>query len=249
MNNSILWLYFTLVSDAAIGRGDGVAGLVDAEIKHDVFGLPFLSGKTLKGLLVAQCAEIFDSLEKIRVSNLENWGETAQALFGNPENPHSEPGRLRIEDACLPPDLHARVEDEFRQIESLSNLEERDRLWALKRDAYLEAVTALRRNTAVHMRTGAPLRNTLRTTRIVLRRTPFIARLEIQSGLQPIEKALLAACICAFSRLGSRRNRGLGAIKAELYDTPLFDPKTNLPTAAQPITATWLEMFEKEIQR
>ena len=249
MNNRVLWLHFILESDAAIGRGDGVAGLVDAEIKHDAFGLPFLSGKTLKGLLVAQCAEILYSLEKIGVRNLSDWQAAAHVLFGSPENLHSEPGKLRVEDACLPADLRAMVQDEFRPIESVTNPEEREQLWGLMRVANLEAVTALRRNTAIHMRTGAPLRNSLRTIRVVLRTTPFIARLEMPSEIESLEKALLAACISALRRLGSRRNRGLGLVKADVYDMPLFDPKTTQPTVAQPVTAAWLELFEKEIQQ
>lgn len=40
-----LWLKFTLLSDTAFGRGDGVAGLVDAEVLHDPYGLPYLGGK------------------------------------------------------------------------------------------------------------------------------------------------------------------------------------------------------------
>ena len=42
-------LRLTLLSDATFGSGDGVAGLVDAEVQHDYVGLPFLGGRTLKG--------------------------------------------------------------------------------------------------------------------------------------------------------------------------------------------------------
>ena len=40
-----------LLSDTTLGRGEGMAGLVDADVEHDELGLPFLGGKTLKGLL------------------------------------------------------------------------------------------------------------------------------------------------------------------------------------------------------
>ena len=51
-----LMLQITLVSQATFGRGDGVAGLVDIEVLHDEMGLPFLHGRSLKGLLMATCA-------------------------------------------------------------------------------------------------------------------------------------------------------------------------------------------------
>ena len=44
-------LKLTLLSDGTFASGDGVSGLVDREIEHDAFGLPFLRGRTLKGLL------------------------------------------------------------------------------------------------------------------------------------------------------------------------------------------------------
>jgi len=244
MNTMVFWLQFTLESDAALGRGDGVAGLVDADVKHDRLGLPYFSGKTLKGLLVAQCAEILFSLEQIKVKNLVDWEKTAKALFGEPGSRYRDLGKLRVEDANLPSDLRAAVENEFSPLESTGNLN----AWGIKQAAYLEALTALRTQTAIDMRTGAPLRNTLRTTRVVLRTTPFVARLEARPALDQREKALLAACVCAFHRLGSKRNRGLGALTADLFDTPLFDPQTNQPTFAQPVTDYWLSIFEEGVQ-
>jgi hypothetical protein len=247
MSISILWLAFTLKSDALIGRGDGVAGMVDAEIKHDQLGLPYLSGKTLKGLLVAQCAEILCSLKQIGSANLDDWQVAAKALFGEPGSSFSEIGKLRVEDACLPADLRARVEEEFRPLESIQNMAERERRWGLRRMDYLEALTALRRQTAINSLSGAPQRNSLRTLRVVLRSTPFIARLESRPALTGLEAPLLAACVNAFRRLGSNRNRGLGVLKADLYQTPLFDPATNLPTSAQPVTSNSLGQFEEKV--
>jgi hypothetical protein len=59
-------LKIKLESEAAFGRGDGVAGLVDAEVQHDDYGFPFLHGRTIKGLLVQECADIRTSLSSGR---------------------------------------------------------------------------------------------------------------------------------------------------------------------------------------
>ncbi len=40
-----------LLSDTTFGRGEGTAGVVDVEVEHDAWGLPFLGGKALRGLL------------------------------------------------------------------------------------------------------------------------------------------------------------------------------------------------------
>ena len=248
MNASKIWLKFILKSDAAIGRGNGVAGLVNAEIKHDSMGLPYISGKTLKGLLVAQCAEILSSLEKAQPNVTEKWKNAARMLFGEPGSRQNETGKLRVESACLPPDLRAALAEEYRPFETIRNSQERERKWGLQRTACLEAVTALRRQTAISARTGAPLRNSLRTIRVVLRTTPFIAPLEAHPKLENTEQALLAVCVSTFRRLGSHRNRGLGEIKVDLFDLPIYDPETNLPTAARPITQDWIEKFEQEMQ-
>ena len=56
-------LRLTLDSDATFGRGDGLAGVVDAEVQHDDNGLPYLGGRALKGLLAEECANILFALE------------------------------------------------------------------------------------------------------------------------------------------------------------------------------------------
>jgi len=45
----IYTLELELLSDTTPGRGEGVAGLVDAEVQHDELGLPVISGRALKG--------------------------------------------------------------------------------------------------------------------------------------------------------------------------------------------------------
>src|SRR3990172_4158071 len=96
------WLKIKLISDATFGRGDGVAGLVDAEVQHDEYGLPYLSGKNLKGLLGAECAEILFALEHSRPGTMDGWKAAAQHLFGEPGSGVDETGLMRVGDACLP---------------------------------------------------------------------------------------------------------------------------------------------------
>lgn len=230
-----LWLKFTLESDATFGRGDGVAGMVDTEVQHDLNGLPYLGGKTLKGLLDAECSEILFALGNIVMPKaLDEWKNAARFLFGEPGSRiDAQIGKMRVSDAQLPEDLRGALVAE--------------RNW--DRTVTLESLTAIRRQTAMDPSTGAPQRNALRSMRVILRETPFVATLDFDADLIPAKsKCLLAACVQSFRRAGTGRNRGRGKLKAGLYDHDPFDQSAGKPVAAQPIPAAWLGEFEKEVR-
>ena len=44
---TIYYLKLTLQTDATFGRGDGIAVLVDVEVEHDQYGMPYLRGREL----------------------------------------------------------------------------------------------------------------------------------------------------------------------------------------------------------
>ena len=73
--------------------------------------------------------------------------------------------------------------------------------------------------------TGAPQHETLRTLRVILRHTVFVAQLNFTDSPSPQELAWLATCVKGWRRAGSGRNRGRGRLQAELYDAyPGDDP-------------------------
>lgn len=196
----VYWLTLELLSDTAPGRGDGVAGLVDAEVQHDAHGLPFISGKTLKGLLMAQSAEI--------VAALPAWKESARCLWGTPGS-RNQHGNLHVGNALLPQAFRQIVSEEFAGLNPVQA--------GLRRQEYLDSLTTLRRQTAMD-ETGAPQKESLRTIRVILRETIFESRLEFLQEPEEKQLALLAACVASFRRLGSHVHRGLGKVKADLFE-------------------------------
>lgn len=224
-----LWLKFALLSDAAFGRGDGVAGLVDAEVLHDPFGLPYLGGKTLKGLLAAECAEILYALKQAGHTPMAEWEEAARFLFGRPGSRADKIGRMIVGNAQLPEDLRALIQADFRL------LKEREK--GKRQRANLESLTTLRRQTAADEQSGASKDNTLRTTRVIVRGTTFTARLDFTEPVSERACWLLAACVQAFHRAGTNRNRGYGRLQAALYDNP---------SATKPVA--WFDNFMQEVQ-
>ena len=202
-----LELRLTLQSDATFGRGDGVAGLVDLEVEHDAAtGLPFLRGRTLKGLLTEECANLLYALKGNTFIH-ETLSTTAGLLFGSGGSGLVDDGWLRVGPALLPQSLRDAVEADVKA-------------GRLTPTDVLESLTDIRRQTAIQD-SGAPDTGSLRSMRVVLRETTFIAALHItdRKGLSyENARALLAACALGLRRGGLGRNRGRGRLSARLCD-------------------------------
>lgn len=208
-----LELHFVLQSDATFGRGDGVAGLVDQEVEHDVAtGLPFLRGRTLRGLLVEECANILFALPEGAAK--KRFDKAARYLFGQPGSQVEDEGYLTIGAAQLPSELCQAVAADVAA----------GRLTAT---AVLDSLTAIRRQTAVDEETGAPDSGSLRAMRVILRQTPFVAELSFteseSAALHQDTLALLSATVLAWRRAGIGRNRGRGSLRAWLQDEAYTD--------------------------
>ncbi len=206
-----MYIKLKLKSDAAFGSGEGVAGLVDEEVEHDhETGLPFLRGRILKGLLVEECANILYALEGQNVKSVGQLKGDAGFLFGHPGSTLSEGAHMHVGQALLPKELRYAVEQHVKRDE-------------LTPHEVLDSLTAIRRQTSIDEKSGAPKEGSLRSMRVVLRDISFTAPLSFDSvpGREAI--ALLAACVLSLRRAGLGRNRGLGRLKAVLLDEKKID--------------------------
>ncbi|HUN23593.1 MAG TPA: hypothetical protein PK299_10725 [Anaerolineales bacterium] len=212
-------IQITLLSETTFGRGDGVAGLIDEEVQHDVHGFPYLAGRTLKGLLQECCADIYFSAQKIGdTAFLESLSTSALALFGQSGALLSGgQSNLHIGNAVISPDL----QEAIRQVK-------------LDSTQVLSLFTTLRRQTQIEPN-GVAKENSLRTARVILRETVFYAPLVFIAAPAPETVALLAACVSALRQAGSSRNRGTGWVQAKLF------------AQGQDITSLCLENFEKQV--
>lgn len=201
------FLRIELLSDTCFSRGDGVAGYVDIEIKHDQYGMPYVDGRTLKGLLSAACGEILDALALSASAAHDSMAKAAKALFGAPGS-SGEKAKLRIGMGSLPQDLRVAIMKDFQGIS------EQQKRQVLAQD-YLEAFTTIRRQTAMD-ESGAPRAESLRSIRLLRRGLIFDALLESEETLSADELLLLAACARTLTRVGSSRNRGSGKVKVKL---------------------------------
>lgn len=201
-----LQISLCLLSDATFGRGEGLAGVVDAEIEQDADGLPYLRGRALKGLLVEECANLMYALARTHQPAHDRFAAVAQSLFGRAGSTDSDSALLKVGAARLPAELRVAVRYEIKN-------------HGLTAAEALDALTALRRQTAVDEQTHAPEKNSLRSSRVLLRATVLQALLEGHADLDTDEaKALLAACVLGLRRAGTGRNRGRGRLRARLHD-------------------------------
>ncbi len=204
-------LTFTLLSDTTFGRGEGIAGLIDREVEHDRYGLPYLRGRTLKGLITEETDNVLFALGRAGV-DVGHWDAVRRVLYGRGGSRAADRGKLRFGPAELP----VAVRDAVRAVGNTPKLAAANRL------PVLESLTAVRRQTAIENdgdNYGVPAEGSLRAMRVVLRETPFEARLWGDRKLEPDELALLAASLLAFRRAGTGRNRGRGKLAASLTDT------------------------------
>lgn len=222
------YLSVTLHSEATFGRGEGLAGLVDVEIEHDLAGMPFISGRSLKGLLVEEWANLRFALYG-RTDEPQPLDDVAMQLFGVSGIPEqSDRSLMHVSAAELPRDLrHALAESLSKKQVTPSQI--------------LASLTTIRRQTSIDASHGAPQTNSLRAMRALMRGTTLIASLAFRQEPDERALALLAACILAVRRGGSGRNRGRGRLAFLLHDTM---PTDGLDAT---FTQTWFNRFAAEV--
>jgi len=93
----------------------------------------------------------------------------------------------------------------------------------LSRERTLEALTTIRRQTAMDASTDAPEQGSLRAMRVLLRDTPLLATLDFDTPPDAQALALLAACALGVRRGGTLRNRGRGRMSLLLHATMPID--------------------------
>lgn len=192
------FLQIELLSDGTFSRGEGTAGVVDTDVERDELGMPFIGGKTVRGLL----RDSWLSMSQ----HFPDLVDAAERVLGR-SKAVDESCRLRIGDAVLPAAIAAAVRGAAERDEH-----------PLAPGAILDGFTSIRYQTAENRETGAPDVAMLRSSRVVLRGFVFEAGLSWLHGYQPepVDVRLLALCALATRHGGLLRNRGRGHIRMTL---------------------------------
>lgn len=233
-----LQLRVAFLSDALFGAGHGTAGAADvvSALEPDT-GLPYLRGRTLKGLLVEACADILHVAAAADSPGLDRLEAAARSLFGVPGSDADASASMRVGTARLPAPLRDVVRDAVATRTAS----------ALTRDDVVEALTVIRRQTAIDD-SGAPKVGSLRSARLALRGLTLHAPIRFDAPPSEDALSLLAACAQAVHRGGTHRTRGMGRLDLALLDETddigtrarkwfaklLTDPRVRLPEVASP---------------
>jgi hypothetical protein len=221
-------LEIELLSDTTFGMGAGVARRVDSEIRHDAKGLPTLSGRALKGLLVNECSEILYVLPK---DKQEHWEKVALRLFGQRGEMLDDVAGVFIGDATVAPDLAEAIHADPR----------------LSREEVIDSLTTIRHQTAMN-EMGAPKDESLRAVRVLVKGLTLYSSLSFTREPDADEKALLAACVMSLRRAGLNRNRGKGQIRLRVTDRPLEARTFAQANEAIPDQASvWFKNFSEAV--
>lgn len=204
-------LQIELLSGTSFSRGEGSAGQVNIEVEHDQYGLPFIGGKTVRGLLRDSWLSMQEHFPELE--------ESAERVLGW-SGSLDDSCRLRFGDALLPDAIRRIVRASAERAEH-----------PLARETILAAFTDIRHQTAEDRRRSAPESSTLRSSRVVLRGFTFHSAMTWLDGYQPdySDLRVLALCSLATRHGGLARNRGRGHIRCTLdgdlaYTRRLVDP-------------------------
>ena len=187
-----VWLTIDLVSDARFPAAGGRAT-----------SLPTVSGRAIKGLLVAELAQILQAFTGR--PDIAIWREAAARLFG--QSGGNCAGALNIGDARLGDDIEQAVaKDAARQTGPR---------WpaAIIRQALSAAASRGARATANPWANAGPAHIALRAG---LR---FYSPVTADRELTDQERALLAGCAMAVRRAGAGRARGWGRVNVRICDS------------------------------
>lgn len=196
------FLQIELLSDATFGRGEGKAGEVDIEVEHDEFGIPFIGGKAVRGLLRDSWLSMRPYFPGLR--------DAGDRVFGPAK-------RFLDDDVCILRIGDALLEEKVRiwLIEAARRKSKDERLLPGR---ILAAFTDIRYQTSEDRSTGAPATVTLRSSRVVLRSFAFEASLDWQTNSVPEQDEIrvLAMVALATRHGGLMRNRGRGHLRITL---------------------------------
>lgn len=183
-------IQLTTLSPLISASGESSAH-IDADVKYDEYGFPYIQARTFKGVLRESAIEVCEimgyDLSKI------------DALFGNEGDAHYKRGALQFNNLYI-----ADYEDIAKELATNSGY--------LRPSFVKEHYTEYRRQTTIDSDKGTARDKSLRTYRLISEGNIFESVIE---NVPPEEKDFFEKTLANLRYMGSRRNRGFGKIKIE----------------------------------
>jgi len=202
-----------LESPCLIGSGEGFGSLIDSDIVFDRLGIPYIPAKRIKGCLrdsAIEVCEIF-SQSGINIFDLseeksENKFKIVSNVFGKPGSQNNAPvyfSNLIIKD----------YEELAKWLKYLG--EKYNKMF--NRESIINQFTETRQQTSIDEESGTAKEHSLRTIRVAKKELIFEGTIDFEEEREEMIKLIYFSCE-NFRRFGTKRNRGLGKVKCELYE-------------------------------
>jgi CRISPR-associated protein Csx10 len=205
-------LKMELRSDAIPGSGEGLAGIIDVDIPHDEFGLPYIPAKRVKGILRESARDLEDVNTVKKVLQ-----HSTREIFG--KRGEKDGTALKISDGHIEQYVEIR-----RLLQACSSNKELTPVF--NREAVLAYYTYTRSQTTIHdpgtANEGTAKEGSLRTFRVLKGKDndqsmAFYFELKCPDAWKED-----LTTICQVTRnFGNSRTRGLGEISLSLHDAPV----------------------------
>lgn len=187
-----------LKSDALPGSGEGLAGIIDADINYDDFGIPYIPAKRLKGILRESAQELVNC----NILHLEKFN----TIFGGQGTQWGT--ELKISDGRLENYSH------YQRLFDFISYEENPTT-VFNKETALEQFTYFRSQTAIE--NGIADKNSLRTSRVLKKGLIFYFDIELPNNTSGCKDDFEKICKVT-RRFGLKRTRGLGEIQLDLFE-------------------------------
>jgi len=182
-----------LLTEAVFGSGKSVPGVVDLEIVHDEYGLPFMKGKTFKGNFREAMEDI------INLIGVEKYGGLMENLLGKENNGLNTWSCIKFSDCMLPENIRNLLAYEVRK-------------GKLSESEIKEALTDIRSFTSIED-DGSYREGSLRNIRVLKKGLVFYVDLDVYRSLSEDELGLMATTYRYLRHIGTMRNRGKREVK------------------------------------
>lgn len=195
-----------LLSPMHLGSGKGDV-VIDAEVVHDEYGLPYFPAKRLKGLLYESALEVAEMGECSGVSLITK--ADADRVFGKSQSPVE----LFVHDLYVPDYENLRQQWQHLQKNYKHLLSSRD---------VLDAYTSVRYQTEIDGKTGTTAKGSLHNMRVLDAGLKFKGNMELlQENDADVKVLVLAAANLRYA--GAKRNRGFGEVKCKFVGHKVED--------------------------
>lgn len=198
-------LKLSTLSDTIIGSAQSFGTIIDSDIVFDDRGLPYIPAKRIKGLFRNAAEDLMQAEGFKEILNLNE--RVVLDTYGRIGSNDPEPPII-FENLVLP-----EIDEVTAWLDYLADKYN----YGINQASTVDVFTDLRSHTAIDPKTKTAKQHSLCSSRILRKGFSFEGTIALQDDTEEAGDFLAAICLFV-DRIGSKRNRGFGKIKLELFD-------------------------------